>query len=590
MARPRKRLTLACDTCRSRRVKCDGQRPYCAPCRIRGLDCFYQQLPESPATKVETELANVNLRLDYLTMLLSKQPTPLVQSHQGSASRTVLGSHEDSPFCLLATDSIMRVLGLDDGFAHGLIRLERANLLIGATTPPGMFFFSQQQVTDALAAFSDRIHGYYPILPLDFSEAYFATLSAPLAPSSRTCLVLLVAAIGCVAHDPETRGPYFDAALQSLPVVLAECTLTSIQCLIFLSIYYCCLLKPCQAHDYCLIASFKIQNLFKSGLQSTDNDSLELTHRAYWAILLLESELSVQLDVAKSDIWSLDEYTPLPNCRRTWHFPPQQSTTSSSTITSASLALAAAVSPASAHSADSITSTSTTADQAQSFFLAEIAMRRMLHRCNWAITQSPEDGTHRYAPGIALELERQLDEWYGYLPPNIQFTRERERPERQHQQEQVSSSPEQLCADRGGGVVGSLSNFLNVQYYCCKLSIYWPAVFQAMQDSGVPSAQLLDHCQRFIDSYVQLLPRITFAVDDCMVYKWTLSVSFFTTTMAALKVLEAPSLAGASREALHQCLSSAATVDWRGTEASPSLGVLQRTLSERLHEAGLGLG
>jgi hypothetical protein len=210
-------------------------------------------------------------------MLLSKQQsTPLVQSHQASTSRTVLGSHEDSPFCLLATDSIMRVLGLDEGFAHGLIRLERANLLIGATTPPGMFFFSQQQVTDALAAFSDRIHGYYPILPLDFSETYFSTLSAPLTPSSRTCLVLLVAAIGCVARDPTAAGggsSYFDAALQSLPVVLAECTLTSIQCLIFLSIYYCCLLKPCQAHDYCLIASFKIQNLFKrSALQSTNHE------------------------------------------------------------------------------------------------------------------------------------------------------------------------------------------------------------------------------------------------------------------------------------------------------------------------------
>ncbi|KAL3495879.1 hypothetical protein BJX62DRAFT_252876 [Aspergillus germanicus] len=583
MAKPRKRLTLACDTCRSRRVKCDGQRPYCAPCRIRGLDCFYQQLPESPATKIETELANVNLRLDYLTMLLSKQhSTPLVQSHQSSASpRTMLSSHKDSPFCLLATDSIMRVLGLEEGFAHGLIQLERANLLIGATTPPGMFFFSQQQVTDALAAFSDRVHGYYPILPLDFSEAYFATLSAPLTPSSRTCLVLLVAAIGCVAHDPTTGGPYFDAALQSLPVVLAECTLTSVQCLIFLSIYYCCLLKPCQAHDYCLIASFKIQNLFKSGLQGTDNDSLELTHRAYWAILLLESELSVQLDVAKSDIWSLDEYTPLPNCRRTWQFPPLQTTTSTSNTT---LALAA-VSPESAHSVDSTstsTSTSTTADQAQSFFLAEIAMRRMLHRCNWAVTQSPEDGSHRYAPGIALELERQLDEWYGYLPPNIQFTRE----PHQHQHQQAGDTGSPQIGDRG--IVGSLSNFLNVQYYCCKLSIYWPAIFQAMQDGSVPSAQLLDHCQRFIDSYVQLLPRITFAVDDCLVYKWTLSVSFFTTTMAALKVLESPSLAGARRDQLHQCLSSAAAVDWRGTEGSPSLGVLQRTLSERLQQAGLG--
>jgi hypothetical protein len=58
--------------------------------------------------------------------------------------------------------------------------------------------------------------------------------------------------------------------------------------------------------------------------------------------------------------------------------------------------------------------------------------------------------------------------------------------------------------------------------------------------------------------------------------------------MAALKVLESPSLAGASREQLRQCLSSAAAVDWRETEGSPSLGVLQRTLSERLQQAVLG--
>jgi hypothetical protein len=83
----------------------------------------------------------------------------------------------------------------------------------------------------------------------------------------------------------------------------------------------------------------------------------------------------------------------------------------------------------------------------------------MLHRCNSAVTRTA-DGRPTYAPGIALELERQLDEWYDYLPGNIRFA----------------------------------------------------------------SIQLLDHVQRFIDAYVQLLPRIAFAVDDCLVYKWTLSV------------------------------------------------------------------
>ena len=50
-------------------------------------------------------------------------------------------------------------------------------------------------------------------------------------------------------------------------------------------------------------------------------------------------------------------------------------------------------------------------------------MRRMLHRCKSAATHSP-DGRPRYAPSIALELERQLDEWYDYLPAHIRFSRE----------------------------------------------------------------------------------------------------------------------------------------------------------------------
>lgn len=205
--------------------------------------------------RVETELANVNVRLDYLTALLSKQPKLV----PGSA----LGSHEDSPFRLLATRSIMHVLGLEADYAQGLIRLERANFIVGAGASPRIFFSSHNQLADSLAAFSERIHGYYPILALDFTEGYFHLLSEPLTPSSHSCLALLVAAIGGVVRGQSSGGPYYEAALASLPVVLAECTLTSIQCLVFLSIYYCCLLKPFQAHDYCLIAAFKIQNLFK---------------------------------------------------------------------------------------------------------------------------------------------------------------------------------------------------------------------------------------------------------------------------------------------------------------------------------------
>ncbi|KAL4773901.1 hypothetical protein BDW60DRAFT_221475 [Aspergillus nidulans var. acristatus] len=542
MVKMRKRLAVACDACRSRRVKCDGQRPSCVGCLSRGLDCSYQRLPEPPATRLETELANVNMRLDYLAMLLSRQsqpqaPPPVLLASARPSSNP-LSSHEDSPFRLLATDSIMSVLGLEDHFARRLVQLERASLLASTTSLSRMFFISHQQVTDALIAFSERVHTFYPILPLDFSERYFATLSGPLAPSCQTCLALLVAAIGCIARDPTMGDEYFEAALASLPTVLAECTLASIQCLVFLSIYYCCRLKPCQAHDYCLIASFKIQNLFKS-------------------------ELSVQLDVATSDTWKLDEYIPLPNCRYTWQFacPPLPGNLAGVSPESAS-------SSSSSISIDSTnSSTSTASDQAQSFFLAEIAMRRMLHRCNSAVAQS-SDGRFCYAPSIALELERQLEEWYDYLPASIRFVRE----------------PAGGSFSGDQSALSPLSTFLNVQYCCCKLSIYWPAVYQVIQDDKA-TPQLLEHCQRFTDSYVQLLPRIALAIDKCLIYKWTLSVTFFVTTMAALKVANTAALRAAQHERLHESLALAGTVGWKNTEDSPSLELLRLNLSQHLREA-----
>jgi len=48
-----------------------------------------------------------------------------------------------------------------------------------------------------------------------------------------------------------------------IPYVHSEFSLRSVQCLVLLSIYYNCMAKPCQAHDYILMASCKAQALFK---------------------------------------------------------------------------------------------------------------------------------------------------------------------------------------------------------------------------------------------------------------------------------------------------------------------------------------
>lgn len=50
---------------------------------------------------------------------------------------------------------------------------------------------------------------------------------------------------------------------------------------------------------------------------------------------------------------------------------------------------------------------------------------------------------------------------------------------------------------------GALEGFLQTQYYSCKTSIYWPAVYQAME-FGEADKDLLAHHQKFIHSSIPL--------------------------------------------------------------------------------------
>ncbi|QGI78650.1 unnamed protein product [Fusarium fujikuroi] len=56
----RRRIGLACNACRSRKSRCDGQRPSCSSCLSLGFDCLYE--PGDSAT-------NVIVRKDYVSDL-----------------------------------------------------------------------------------------------------------------------------------------------------------------------------------------------------------------------------------------------------------------------------------------------------------------------------------------------------------------------------------------------------------------------------------------------------------------------------------------------------------------------------------------
>jgi hypothetical protein len=457
----------------------------------------------------------------------------------------------------------MEVLGLGPGFARELVGLERGiTPYAGFGHAARLHFLQQQQALAALGAFSAHVHIWYPILGPGFSERYISVLSGPLTLSPESCLVLSVAAVGALAQDDHALRAgapssscgnnsqlYLEAATASLPAVLVDNSIESIQSLVLLSIYHCCLSRPCQAYDYAMIASFKVQNLLKCTDEGKD-ELYEQAKRCYWAVLLLESELRNQLDVVDSGIWNFDDKVNLPDSRRSWQFDLDAGSPGATTASPCSIISRA--------SADSSVATS---DKAQAYFLAEIAMRRMLHRCYSAICRTPR-GEIVYAPAIALELETQLDEWQSLLPDAVNF---------QH-----------LAA------LEPLSNFLRVQYYCCKISIYWPALYQCIQDGRATTTEILEHCERFFHAYMELIPSVLMAVRDCIVNRWTLYTTIFMTSMAVILAAGTPCLRnGCAVDWTHllACLRSTRSVDMRIVQASPSLSLLHRTLTDRLAEA-----
>jgi hypothetical protein len=212
------------------------------------------------------------------------------------------------------------------------------------------------------------------------------------------------------------------------------------------------------------------------------------------------------------------------------------------------------------------------ADKGHAYFLAEIAMRRMLHRCYTAIRRTPL-GEIAYAPGVALELELQLDEWHSYLPDMFHF---RHPPA----DDTYTVAVDLLYRD-------PLNEFLRVQYHCCKISIYWPAAYQCIQD-GMSTVEVLRHCERFFNAYIQAMPSMLISVRNCIVNRWTLYATIFVTSMAVIQAAETPCIrdgCAVDWSRLIACLESTREVDRRIVDASPSLSLLHRTLAERLVEA-----
>ncbi|KAK2686570.1 hypothetical protein QWA68_015345 [Fusarium oxysporum] len=575
----RRRSILACDMCRLRKIKCDSRQPQCGPCELIGAECIYRAVPGARPSRLEVDISEIRQRLDQITALLTSDrhmeenqpvhhatpsPRPAIgiseTGHVSLADRD--GVYIEFPFMIIQRRSMMRLLDLDLELARWLINMERAiagyPALVGTT--PGfstsrLLMMQSHRLTADLASFSEHVHTWYPLFSVEFSDIFFYTIGNVGSSTVNSCLAILVLAIGCMAGNgnaavPLDRRPelvYIHEATSFLQNVFLEHSIPALQCLVLFAIYHLHLLQPCQAHDYILAASSRVQNMLRSHQYPPNSDSGELLGRAYWTILLIESELLIQLDLPQSGIWAFNDSVPLPSASTVWHFPLRPTQTDTATLRSSS-------------HFSSIPSNAP-ADNTLVYFVAEIAMRRMLQRCTTSVRRSAGGGL-RYAPVIATELELHLHEWYDYLPPLLRF-------------------PKSLD-DRDHGALHPNAQFLQAQFFACKASIYWPAVYQSIE-LGEISDELSQYCAKYFKAYIAFISAAASTLKSCRVNSWTLATSIFIITMAALRAIILPSFDKEfNSDELRNSFTRAIQVITDISPHSPSLAALGHILDERV--------
>ncbi|KAL4804691.1 hypothetical protein BDV18DRAFT_153097 [Aspergillus unguis] len=202
----RPRLSMACNICRQRKVKCDAEYPKCRNCLVRNQECVTtdpqrgcagvrEWLDLSESAKVQTgsgqgvrpgdgrnallsprqhstttQAEHIGVRVDVLP---EDQESPVrqpfdtsVNIEDGTHRRKILGG--SSSQCLAKSLDVyfraMKMQPVSGFFRHGMRQAEELDIPLGLTLPK---LPCAEQRKKLLSAYSVRIHRLYPIIDLE---------------------------------------------------------------------------------------------------------------------------------------------------------------------------------------------------------------------------------------------------------------------------------------------------------------------------------------------------------------------------------------------------------------------------------------
>ena len=342
-------------------------------------------------------------------------------------------------------------------------------------------------------AFFERVNVWYACVnPYNWTSYYRIALSHGFREGPESCIVLLVLALGAaslggsisqVPRDKEPPGmPYFSAAWVLISALMTRNNTLSSQCLVLASAYLFYLVRPLEAWTLLSSTSMKLQ-LLLSGQGRIPGHSKELSERVYWNALLFESDLLAELDLPHSGIVQFEETVGLPGGFEEEDDEPA--------------------------GRDELW-----------YFLAEIALRRLLNRVSHMIYSKGATTSIAALEPLAAELDFQLTQWYEGLPLALQFPHTRV----------PLSNPVQTV--------------LRLRYFACRTIIFRPYILAVLEhEHAIMDPIVRENCHKCLEASVRQLEHITAHHAGHLPYLWQGALSIVSQTLLVMGATMSHSLA-----------------------------------------------
>ncbi|KAL4998971.1 hypothetical protein BDV10DRAFT_200971 [Aspergillus recurvatus] len=266
----RPRLSMACNTCRQRKVKCDAEYPKCRNCRVRNQDCIttdpqrpgcpgfreWLEVPEKEKLQIEPPRGEhsasvngyVNTQEDAAT---DTAPAPeqhsrsAVAEEEGTESSPVRQPFETSILggsssqCLAKSLDVyfkaVRMEPVSGFFRHGMRRAEELDIPLALMLPE---LPEAERRKEYASVYRSRINPLYPLLDLTTLSGSIDQLAAVenLSSIPRDDVPVLVSAYLVMSIGEGER--YLHAAASLLAHIIVVPYLPTVQALLLFTIAY----------------------------------------------------------------------------------------------------------------------------------------------------------------------------------------------------------------------------------------------------------------------------------------------------------------------------------------------------------------